>query len=163
MIVIYKSQNADTRSATKKVSKTELLKQSRQHIGDVRRAIKWMRAKLFVVGKDHDWTKKQYIKEFHDDFALIQSGQVGEFKKMHWFKDFHLLERHHLNDRCPDDVNLFDVLERIADITTAGLARSGKIYDDQLSAEILQKAYKNTIELLKQNIKVVEEVQCPKS
>ena len=45
-------------------------------------------------------------------------------------------------------------MERIADITTAGMARTGNIYDDTLSPEILTKAYKNTIELLKKVIEV---------
>ena len=36
----------------------------------------------------------------------------------------------------------------------AGMARTGKIYDDTLSPEILTKAYKNTVELLKSQIKV---------
>ena len=156
MIQIKRSQNADTRSASKKVSKDELLQQSKQHIEDVRQALAWMMKTLLNTGYKHDWTKVVNIAEFHKDFELIQSGQVGEFKKMHWFKDLHLQERHHLNDHCPDDVNLFDVLERIADITTAGMARTGKIYDDALSPEILTKAYKNTIELLKKNIEVKE-------
>jgi len=43
-------------------------------------------------------------------------------------------------------------MERIADITMAGMARTGKVYDDTLSPEILTKAYKNTNELLKNNI-----------
>lgn len=153
-IILKKSQNADTRSAIKKVSKEELYQQSKQHIEDVKKAIDWMRDILFQVLEEHDWSKLKYIDEFHKDFEFIQSGQIGEFKKMHWFKDLHLQERHHLNDRCPEDVNLFDVLERIADITTAGMARSGRIYDDTLSPEILTKAYKNTIELLKQTIEI---------
>lgn len=155
MITIKKSQNADTRSAKELVSLETLLQNSKQHIDDVQQAMSWMAEALKIVAEKHDWTKITFIKEFHDDFEQIQKGNVGEFKKMHWFADLHLQERHHLNDRCPDDVNLFDVMERIADITTAGLARSGKIYDDQISSEILQKAYKNTIELLKKNIEVV--------
>jgi L-aminopeptidase/D-esterase-like protein len=51
---------------------------------------------------------------------------------------------------------MLDVLERIADIVTAGMARSGTIYDDNLDPDILVLAYKNTIELLKSNIKIVE-------
>ena len=155
-IILKRSQNADTRSAVKKVSRDELLAQSKQHINDVRLALGWMMKMLLDAGYKHDWTKVVNIDEFHKDFEFIQSGQVGEFKKMHWFKDLHLQERHHLNDRCPDDVNLFDVMERIADITTAGMARTGKIYDDTLSSEILTKAYKNTIELLKSVIEIKE-------
>lgn len=156
-IKIIKSQNADTRSANKVVSKDELLQQSQQHIKDVSRAIMWMTELLHGRAIYHDWSKVKHIDDFHKDFEFIQSGQVGDFKKMHWFKDLHLQERHHLNDRCPDDVNLFDVMERIADITMAGMARTGKIYDDTLSPEILTKAYKNTIELLKNNIEVSDE------
>jgi hypothetical protein len=154
-LIINKSQNCDTRSADKLVSKEELYQQSKQHIADVQKAIDWMREILCDVSENHDWTKLTYINEFHKDFALIQSGQLSEFKQMRWFKDLHLKERHHLNDRCPEDVNLFDVLERIADITMAGLARTGKIYDDKLSPEILTKAYKNTIELLKNTVEVI--------
>lgn len=155
-IVIGKSQNADSRSATKKVSEEELLANSKQHIGDVRKAINWMISTLRKISDRHDYTKIDNIKEFYNNFKFIQDGNVGDFKKMNWFQNYHLKERHHLNDRCPDDVNLFDVLERIADITTAGLARSGKIYDDQLLPEILAKAYKNTIELLKSKIEITE-------
>jgi len=154
-IKVNRSQNADTRSANKIVSKEELYQQSKQHIKDVQNAIEWMREILLDAAENHDWTKLTNIDEFHKDFALIQSGNLGEFKKMHWFKDLHLQERHHLNDKCPDGVNLFDVMERIADITMAGMARTGNIYDDTLSPEILTKAYKNTIELLKKTIEVI--------
>ena len=153
-IEIERSQNCDTRSADKLVSKEELYQQSKQHIQDVRKAIDWMVEHLCDRAENHDWTKLENIDDFHKDFELIQSGQLGEFKQMHWFKNLHLQERHHLNDRCPDDVNLFDVMERIADITMAGMARTGKIYDDTLSPEILTKAYKNTIELLKNAVEV---------
>jgi hypothetical protein len=149
-IEIKRSQNADTRSADKKVSKEELYQQSKQHIEDVKKAIDWMRDILYEVSEEHDWSKLKHIDEFHKDFEYIQSGKLGEFKKMHWFKDLHLQER------CPDDVNLFDVMERIVDITTAGMARTGKIYDDTLSPDILTRAYKNTIELLKSTIRIVD-------
>ena len=153
-ITISKSENCDTRSANKLVSKEELYQQSKQHIADVNKAIDWMIKNLDNIGKEHDWTKLVNIDEFHKDFALIQTGKTDEFKKMNWFRNYHLKERHHLNDYCPDDVNLFDVMERIADITMAGMARTGKIYDDTLSPEILTRAYKNTIELLKNTIEV---------
>lgn len=154
-IIIKKSQNADTRSAKEIVTKDVLLSNSKQHIKDVKDVITWFCISLQKIADNHDWTKIFYIDEFHKDFELIQKGDTENFKNKHWFQKRHLQERHHLNDRCPDDVNLFDVLERIADITTAGMARTGKIYDDTLSPEILTKAYKNTIELLKSNIEVV--------
>jgi hypothetical protein len=154
MIRIKKSTSADTRSAEKLVSRDELLENSKQHISDVQNGIDWMIGMLRDVMRYHDYTKIKNIDEFHKDFALVQDGKTNDFKKMNWFMNCHLKERHHLNDRCPEDVNLFDVLERIADITMAGMARTGKIYDDKLSNEILTKAYKNTIELLKSNIEI---------
>lgn len=157
-IQIERSQNCDTRSADKLISKEELYQQSKQHISDVNKAISWMIECLDIIGAQHDWSKLKHIDEFHKDFVLIQSGDLGDFKQKHWFKDLHLKERHHLNDYCPDDVNLFDVLERIADITMAGLARTGKIYDDTLSPEILTRAYKNTIELLKSVTEVTNHI-----
>ncbi len=157
MIRIPTSQNADSRTAVKKVSREELLDNSRQHIMDVATAMNWMAQKLMDAGVTHDYTKITNIKEFHDDFSAAQNGTLqGDFKEQHWFKDIHLQERHHLGDRCPDDVNLFDVLERIADGVTAGMARSGSVYEDSLSPEILEKAYQNTMKLLQDQIIVVE-------
>jgi hypothetical protein len=73
-----------------------------------------------------------------------------------WYHRHITQERHHLDQHAPDDVNLFDVLERVADITTAGMARSGKIFEDHISPELLLQAYNNTIKLLQENIKVIE-------
>ena len=114
----------------------------------------WMVGKLSEAAQNHDFTKLSDIDGFHRDFKLIQEGSKEDFKKMDWFKLHVGSERHHLNDRCPEDVNLFDVLERIADITMAGMGRTGKIYDDTLNPEILTKAHKNTIELLKNQVEV---------
>lgn len=45
----------------------------------------------------------------------------------------------------PHDVNLIDVLDFIADCCMAGLARSGSVYELKLPAELLQRAFQNTI------------------
>jgi len=153
-INIEKSMNADTRSADRLVTKEELLAHSLQHINDVKKAFAFFIEIMATIAQRHDHTKIENIDEFHKDFELIQKGDVEDFKQKHWFQDLHLKERHHLNDRCPEDVNLFDVLERVADITMAGMARTGKVYDDSLPPELLLKAYKNTVEFLKSNIAV---------
>jgi len=157
MIEIKRSTNADTRSAREKVSKTGLLINSRQHIDDVIKAMIWMSRRLSDIAYNHDWTKLENIDEFYADFSATQDGFQGDFKQMHWFKDLHLKERHHLTDWCPDDVNLFDVLERIADCVMAGMARTGSVYEDKISPEIIMRAHQNTIELLKAEIKVIDE------
>lgn len=153
MIKIKKSQNADNRTSTGNVSKEDLLRNSVQHIGDVQKAMGWFANQLIEIGTNHDHTKISGIDDFYDDF---QSGITGdEFKAKKWFQS-HMSERHHLNDNCPEDVTLFDVLERIADIAMAGIGRSGSVYDATLDAEILQKAYTNTVVLLTNQIEVEE-------
>lgn len=154
MIKIKKSPNADARSAIQKVDKIELRRSSIRHIWDVEKIMLWMTVRIKEIGHNHDYTKLSFLDEFYDDYKLSQEGFQGDFKQRHWFQDLHLQERHHLTDRCPEDVNLFDVLERIADITAAGLARSGTVYEDSLSPEILAKAYNNTIKLVKDNVEV---------
>jgi len=153
-IVIKKSPTADTRSAKEIVEHKTLLASSHQHINDVQKALRWMNCKLGDIALKHDWTKIDYIDEFFGDFSNVQNNKGVDFKKLTWFKRHVTSERHHVNDCCPEDVNLFDLLERIADITMAGMARTGKIYDDTLSPEILTRAYKNTIELLKSDVEV---------
>ena len=155
-IKIKQSKTADTRSAEKKVDKETLLASSHQHIGDVQLALHWMICKLSEISLRHDWTKIDGIEQFAEDFKKVQEDKSIDFKTLPWFKRHVTTERHHVNDCCPEDVNLFDLFERIADITTAGMARSGKIYNDILSPEILTKAYTNTVKLLKDNIEVVD-------
>ena len=155
MIKIKKSPNADSRTAEGGISKEELLRSTWLHISDVQQALAFMAEKLIGIGLAHDHTKISGIDQFYADFA---SGRQGaDFKQLGWFSGQHLTERHHLTDRVPDDVNLFDVLERVADITVAGMARSGEVYDDCLDGELLQRAYRNTVDLLKKEIEVFEE------
>ena len=151
MIKIKSSITADSRTAVGDPTKEDLLNSSIQHIGDVQKAMAWFADMLIEAGKIHDHTKISGIDDFYDSFSKKLKGD--EFKAEKWYQS-HLNERHHLNDRCPDDVTLIDVLERVADISMAGMGRSGKVYDDTLSADILQKAYTNTVKLLTQHIEV---------
>ena len=154
MIDIVRTCDADSRAAQGEPSKEKLLTSTVQHIEDVQKGLAYFASLLVEAGTKHDHTKISGIDDF---FELYSGGLKGEeFKQGDWFK-LHITERHHLNDRCPDDVNLIDVLERVADITMAGMGRSGAIYSDSLDEEILLKAYKNTIKLLCDNVTVLEE------
>jgi hypothetical protein len=51
-------------------------------------------------------------------------------------------------------VNLFDVIEMLCDCVSAGMARSGDVYDVDIPAEVLTKAVRNTVELMKEQIEV---------
>lgn len=155
MLEIRRSRSADTRSAEHEVTKEELLYSSEQHIGDVRQAMRYFAGRLLAIAEKHDWTKIDGIDQFHKDFQQVQQ-HGGNFKELPWHCRHVAEERHHLTDRVPDDVNLFDVLERIADITMAGMARNGSVSPDSLPPDVLLKAYQNTIELLKREIVVID-------
>ena len=54
----------------------------------------------------------------------------------------------------PDDVNLIDVLDWIADCVMAGMARSGNVYPLAVPPEVLARAVANTVEMLKAEVVV---------
>lgn len=148
MIEIRKSHTADTRTCDfAATSKETLLASSRQHIGDVVQAIAFFQSKLTKAAGEHDYDKLTTIDHFHSDF-------ITGFKQTGWWDNHRRIHRHHIDkaDGVPPDVNLLDVLEHIADCVMAGMARSGSVYDLKLSDELLQRAFKNTTELLKSQV-----------
>lgn len=150
MIEIKKSQTADTRTCDfKNTSQETLLDSSRQHIQDVVKALAFFSAKLTEAAGDHDYDKLTAIKWFHDDF-------ITGFQQTGWWDNHRKIHRHHLDkiDGVPIDVNLLDVIEHIADCVMAGMARSGSVYDLKLPDDLLQRAFKNTADLLKSQITV---------
>ena len=152
MIEIKKSPTADTRTCDfTKVTEEELYKSSVQHIQDVVDGLYFFRGLLADAATNHDHDKLTDIKGFHRDF-------VTGFKQTEWWDRHRQLNRHHLNmpDGVRDDVNLIDVLDYITDCVMAGMARSGEVYEIKISNELLMRAYWNTIELLKKEVKVTE-------
>ena len=150
MIKIRKSPTADTRTCDfANVSKETLLDSSKHHIQDVQEALEFFGTMLTNAIYDHDTDKISDIDGFHADF-------VTGFKQTGWWDRHRQLNRHHLNmaDGVRSDVNLIDVLDFIADCVMAGMARSGSVYPLTLSPELLETAFQNTVELLKQQIEV---------
>lgn len=151
MITIKKSQTADTRTCDyANTSKETLLASSRQHIGDVVKALAFFSSKLTEAAGEHDYDKLTTIDWFHSDF-------VTGFKQTGWWDNHRKIHRHHIDklDGVPPDVNLLDVIEHISDCVMAGMARSGSVYELKLSDELLQRAFKNTTDMLKQQVVVV--------
>lgn len=110
--------------------------------------------KLTDQFKEHDHTKLgKYLPAFTE--ALSTGFKGKEFKGQDWWK-IHLTERHHLNDRVPEDVNLIDVLEMICDCVSAGMARSGKVFDLEIPSFILEEAVANTVKMLIKSIEVID-------
>lgn len=152
MIQIKKSTTADSRSCDPAtVSADTLIESSLQHIGDVVKGLAFFSGKLTEAAGAHDYDKLTDIDQFYHDFQT-------SFKEHTWWDNHRQIHRHHLthDDGIPDDVNLIDVLEFISDCVMAGKARTGVVYDLELSDELLQRAFQNTVELLKSKVEVVE-------
>jgi hypothetical protein len=150
MIPIKPSPTADTRTCDfANVTKETLYVSSEQHIVDVRRALDFFIDTIMVAQENHDPDKLTDIDSFHADF-------VTGFAQTGWWDRHRKLNRHHLErpDGCPVDVNLIDVLDYIADCVMAGMARSGSVYPLKLGPELLERAFQNTVELIKQQVVV---------
>lgn len=151
MIKIGKSATADTRTCDfANVSKDTLRASSEQHIRDVRLALGFFAQMLHRTAAVHDTDKLTDLDGFHADF-------VTGFAQTGWWERHRSLNRHHLTepDGVPDDVNLIDVLDFIADCVMAGKARSGSVRPLDIKPEVLMRAFTNTAELLA-DIVVVE-------
>lgn len=152
MIEVTKSPTADTRTCDfSKVTRETLLDSSLQHISDVVKAMAFFVSLMTQAAGKHDYDKLTEIEWFLSDF------KTG-FKETGWWENHRRINRHHINmaDGVPPDVNLIDVLEHIADCVMAGMARSGTVYELKLSDELLQTAFKNTVDLLKSQVVVKE-------
>lgn len=155
MITIYKNPNGDTRTAKKNVSFEEFQEANDMHIDDVKSVMYELSRMVDQTGERHDYTKKSQERMFYDNFlSTINNGT--DFVNDEWYQLHIKAERHHLLSHCPDDVNLIDVLEMISDCVCAGMARSGEIRDLEIDNEILNRAVKNTAEMIKRMINVVE-------
>ena len=150
MISIRKSPTADTRTCDfANVSRETLLASSVQHIADVGAALAFFSALVTKQAVRHDTDKLTDIDGFHADF-------LTGFKQTGWWDRHRKLNRHHLiqADGIPEDVNLIDVLDFIADCVMAGMARSGSVYALNLPPDVLERAFQNTVALLKAEVVV---------
>lgn len=149
-ITIHPSKTADTRSCDfANVSQETLLESSKQHIQDVGAAMGFFGILLCEQAERHDLDKISDIEGFHRDF-------VTGFKETTWWDNHRKVNRHHLlqDDGVPQDVNLIDVLDMIADCVMAGMARTGDVYPLDIKPEVLMAAFQNTVTLLKSKVVV---------
>jgi hypothetical protein len=108
--------------------------------------------KLIKQAQDHDFDKITDIDSFYNDF------KTG-FEKHAWWDRHRKLNRHHLkeSDGIPTSVNLIDVLEYIIDCVTAGMSRSGKVTDVEIDTNVLNRAFKNTVDMVISSVEVKNE------
>lgn len=152
MITIQKSKTADTRSCDfSKVTIEQLRASSDQHICDVSKGMQFFCEMLDAAAAKHDFDKLSMLEHFHSDF-------LTGFKQTGWWDNHRKVNRHHLlqEDGIPEDVNLIDVLEMIADCVMAGMGRTGSVYPLNITPELLKRAFDNTADLLKNQVKVEE-------
>ena len=153
-IIIEKNPNGDTRTAPKGISFEQFQEANDMHRADVNSVMKFLAHLVHKAGLKHDYTKKSSEVLFYNNFLSAMNNGTN-FVEDEWYQLHVSMERHHLLSRCPEDVNLIDVLEMIADCTCAGLSRSGEVRDLEISTEILEKAVQNTVKLIVKQIDLV--------
>ena len=146
-IIIHKNPNGDTRTAPKNITFEQFQEANISHIADVGNVMMALSEKLKENGCKHDQTKKSEEKMFYSDFIETMAGGI-DFVSGEWYQLHVNTERHHLLSRCPEDVNLLDVVEMIVDCVCAGKTRSGEVRDLEISTDILGKALRNTVKLV---------------
>ncbi len=154
MIKIKKSKTADTRTCDwTKVTKEELLESTHQHLSDIKKGFDFVIFQMMLQQARHDLTKLSHIDDFYRNF------KTG-FKETDWWELHQDKERHHFNNPkyIQDDINLIDVIDQIIDGVMAGMARSGSYRQENISPELLEKAYKNTVELLLREVSVEDDI-----
>ena len=147
-IIIRPSPNGDSRTATEFLNREVCHEDIMEHIRNVQLGMNLISKKIAQAGMLHDKTKVIYVDEYID---LVMAGVTGEeFKECGWwFKHIHE-ERHHLNDNVPVDVNLIDVIEMLVDGVMSSRGRLGVLDSNccEISADVLMRAYWNTVEML---------------
>lgn len=153
-VVIKETPNADSRTMEgKELDRDLIFEDTKTHIKGVQDIMEEMSNKLLDISKRHDFTK---IKEFNGFFEMLEMIVVDGKKHTDsdWWELHITDERHHVLDKEPKDVNLFDILELIADVNAAGMARTGEVYDIQMPGDLLIRAFKNTMHMVKNSIEV---------
>ena len=148
-VKIIRQTLGDTRTATRVPTVDEFDTANINHRRDVSTMMKALAKTIVIQGDVHDCTKTRepYKSLFYRELCAKIEGKIDSFEDGKWFPMHCKTERHHLNNHCPEDVNLIDVIEMICDCVCAGMARKGEVYPVSIPAEILQRAVENTTQL----------------
>jgi hypothetical protein len=153
---IKKNNLGDTRTADRCPTFTEFNRANEDHANEVKEMMRNIGEEIREAGRHHDYTKlwEPNRSLFYRELCAKIEGKIDSFEDGEWYPMHCRTERHHINNHCPDDVNLIDVLEMICDCVCAGMARSGNVYPVNISSEILQKAVKNTVEMCIESVEI---------
>lgn len=149
-IKIKRNTLGDTRTATRVPTFYEMVDSNRSHVEDVSEMMGRIAEMIQLAGFNHDLTKRNDPEKslFYRELCATIEGKIDNFIDGEWYPMHCKTERHHLNEYCPDDVNLIDVLEMVRDCVCAGLARSGSVRPVKIDADILKRAVDNTVNML---------------
>lgn len=147
MVEIQKNINSDTRSAKGIISFEEFQKANDLHISEVSQVMFYLSKMIIKRGKEHDNTKKKHEILYYQDFIDTMKKKKN-FIDGSWYNMHVSEERHHINTKCPEDINLIDVLEMIIDCICAGKSRTGEVYPITIDRDKLYEAFENTIKLI---------------
>jgi hypothetical protein len=159
MSIIIKKAPTFDETATNEEFKDFQFSGTYMHITDVQKGCLFIANKIIEAGIKHDDTKMTMV----DVDILVEERTADiEFKNSNWHKSHIKNNRHHFHqlDECPDDYNLIDVIESLVDCVMAVKARRGqtaKMSTNYINPELLAKAFKNTIEMLENEIIVEDE------
>jgi hypothetical protein len=149
---IYIKENKYTDPKTK----DKLDAQTKQHIMNVGAILGVANMIMLETGENHDWTKTEFLDDFYKN--NIDSEEGMNFKDGEWYKGHMQLEDHHPQTQLnKNTINLWNIFEMIADCIDSGLGRYGEIDMSyfELSDEVLQAAYKNTVEILINHVELI--------
>ena len=157
-VTIRRNPLGDTRTADRTPTFEEFDVANKSHVSHVRTMMWNIADDIKRQGREHDNTKINEPNRslFYRELCAKIEGKIDSFTDGEWYPMHCQRERHHLNDRCPDDVNLIDVLEMICDCVCAGMARKGNVYPVTISSEILQKAVENTTNMCIEAVEIIE-------
>ena len=147
-LMLKDSSDADSRTCKENVTMEDVWEATNIHREDVREALKLFSDELLCRGDDHDFTKIDAFDEYAN--MVVNGVKDEEFLCSNWWNNHIRMERHHVTDYCHVDVDLFDILEMIADRVTAEKGRTGMINTNYLQIDegTLLRAYWNTVKLL---------------
>lgn len=151
-VYVQHNGSGDTRTCGGNVDRQAIQDATKQHIKSVSDVMSVISKRIAYRGINHDWTKITYEPQFFKDFCDCVKFDEN-FTSLPWYRKHIAEERHHLNDSCPNDVNLIDIIEMIVDCVTAGIARSGSVRNIEISDTILHKALQNTIQYITEIVK----------
>lgn len=152
-VFVPRNTMGDSRTAGTVPDRSDFINANEQHQTDVGNAMRSFANILMSRSDYHDWTKvndADLREMFYKELCAAVRGEEN-FVDGTWYKLHCQLERHHLDQNCPDDVTLVDVIEMICDVVCARAARNpGSKLDVRVDQWILKKAFDNTVAMMDQ-------------